>query len=137
MNRRSSIINHRYQGGSVLLLVVFLTALLAAVVMGHLQVNAEEIQLMQNQIDGAEALATAEAGLNDALAQLRQDSGWSSGFVGKPFQGGSYTVVVDGSTLSATGITARGFVATVAAEITIAAGGPPFLIQIDDLRINE
>ena len=57
------------QSGSVLLVVVVLVALLAATVVGHLQVNAEEIQLMQNHVHGAEAMALAEAGLNDALAK--------------------------------------------------------------------
>ncbi len=123
--------------GSVMLVVILVAALLAATVMGHLEISTEEIQLMQNQIRGAEALATAEAGLNDALAQLRQDAGWSSGFVAKPFNGGSYTVVVDGSTLTATGVTSDGFTARMAVEVTVASGGPPFVVRLDRVRINE
>jgi Tfp pilus assembly protein PilX len=126
---------HR-QAGSVLLLVVFLVALLAATVMGHLQVNTEELQLMQNQMGAAEALAIAEAGLNDALAQLRQDATWSSGFAGKPFGGGSYTVTVRAATLEATGITSRGFVARVQADVAVESGGPPGLLRIAAFRIN-
>lgn len=128
--------NRRTEQGSVMLMVVLIAALLAAAVMGRLQVSTEEIQLMQNHIWGAEALATAEAGLNDALAQVRQDSGWSSGFAGKPFNGGSYTVVVEGSTIRSTGITGRGFVATVEARITTAPDGPPYWIRINEWRIN-
>jgi hypothetical protein len=116
--------------------VVFLVALLAATVMGHLQVNAEELQLMQNHIGAVEALAIAEAGLNDALAQLRQDATWSRGFTGKPFQGGAYSVVVRASTIESTGITARGFLARVRAEVAVESGGPPYLLRITDLRIN-
>jgi Tfp pilus assembly protein PilX len=126
---------HR-QAGSVLLLVVFLVALLAATVMGHLHVNAEELQLMQNHIWGVEALAIAEAGLNDALAQLRQDATWNRGFAAKPFHGGSYSVAVRGSTVEATGVTSRGFVARVRAEIAVESGGPPYLLRITALRIN-
>jgi hypothetical protein len=120
----------------VLLLVVLLVALLAAVVMGHLQVNTEELQLMQNHVCGVEALATAEAGLNDALAQLRQDAGWKSGFTSKPFHGGSYSVVVRATTLEATGVTARGFVARLKADVAVESGGPPHLLRITALRIN-
>lgn len=119
-----------------MLMVVLVAALLAAVVMGRLQVSTEEIQLMRNHIWGAEALATAEAGVNDALAQMRQDSGWRRGFAGKPFNGGSYTVVVDGSTVRSTGITARGFAASVEARITAASDGPPYTIWIDEWRVN-
>jgi Tfp pilus assembly protein PilX len=128
--------NRPRERGSVMLVVVLIAALLAAVVMGRLQVSTEEIQLLQNHICGAEALATAEAGLNDALAQLRQDSDWSGGFTDKPFNGGSYTVVVDGSTIRCTGITDRGFLATVEAQIAAASDGPPHLIRINELRIN-
>lgn len=123
--------------GSVLLIVVLLAALLAATVAGHLQINAEEIQLMQNHIGGVEALATAEAGLNDALAQLRSDSGWHSGYVDKPFNGGSYSVTIDGPTIRSTGVASGGFTATMEAKVTLASNGPPYLIRIDSLRINE
>lgn len=122
--------------GSVLLIVVLLVALLAATVVGHLEINTEEIQVMQNHIGGAQALTTAEAGLNDALAQLRLDSGWHSGYVDKQFDGGSYTVVVNGSTIRSTGTTSSGFIAILEAEATLATDGPPYLIGITKLRIN-
>jgi type II secretory pathway component PulK len=123
--------------GLALVMVVFITALLAATVVGHLQIATEEIQVMQNQIGAAQALATAEAGLNDALAQLRADVAWESGYVDKPFNGGSYSVTVAGGTITATGTSERGFAARVTAEITVAPDGPPYLIRIDSLRINE
>ena len=129
--------NKRNQTGSVLLMVVFILALLAATVMGHLQINTEEIQVMQNHLYAAEALAPAEAGLNDALAQLRADATWTAGYVDKAFDGGSYTVAVSGSTLTATGVTSRGFVARVEADVTVSADGPPHVVRIDVLRINE
>jgi len=124
------------QSGSALLLVVFITALLAAVVLGNLQLNTEEIQLMQNHIHGAEAVAGAEAGLNDALAQLRLDAGWTSGFAGKSFNGGSYTVTRDDATITSVATTSDGFTARVEADVTIVPDGPPHVIRIDELRIN-
>ena len=123
--------------GSVLLVVVLLVALLAAVVMGYLQVNTEEIQLVRNHVGGAEAVAIAEAGLNDALAQLRREPGWSAGYEGKPFGGGSYTVVVAGSTVTSTALTARGFAARVQAEITRGTGDSVFRLEVSKLRINQ
>ena len=123
--------------GSVLLMTVFVVALLSALVMGMLQINTEEIQLMQNNIYAAEATSTAEAGLNDALAQIRANDGWSTGFTDKSFNGGSYTVVVSGSTITSTGTSAKEFVSRLEADITIASAGPPYVIRIDSLRINE
>ena len=126
--------------GSVFLLVVFVTALLAVLVAGMLQMNTEEIQVMRNQIYAAEALAIAEAGLNDAFADLRADDEWDAGFVDKFFAGGSYTVDVEGSfpnlTIVSEGTSSQGFVARIAADITVGSTAP-YAIRIDNLRIND
>lgn len=122
--------------GSVLLMTIFVIAFLSALVMGMLQMNTEEIQLVQNQIYAAQALATAEAGLNDAFSELRADPNWSAGFSSKAFEGGSYTVDVNDSTVTSTGISPQDFVARVEADITIGIISP-YVIRIDHLRINE
>jgi len=126
--------------GSVLLITIFATALLAAITIGILQVNTEEIQLMRNQINAVEAQATAEAGLNDAFSELRFDSSWTTGFSSKSFNGGSYTVTVSGTlpdlTITSTGTSAQGFVNRVEADITVGSTSP-YIIRIDSLRINE
>ncbi|MBP7052646.1 MAG: hypothetical protein KBE65_16665 [Phycisphaerae bacterium] len=124
------------QSGSVLLVVVVLVALLAATVMGHLQVNADEIQLMQNHLHGAQAMAIAEAGLNDALSRLRSDSSWHDGLADRPLGDGAYTVSVDGSTITSTATTSRGFAVRLEADVTVAEDGPPYVVRIDELRIN-
>lgn len=127
--------------GSVIVIVIFVIALLSAVTMGILQMNTEEIQLMQNQIFAAQALATAEAGLNDAFARIRADSGSIDDFpFSESFNGGSYTVSAEGSlpdpNIISEGTSSQGFVARVKAETTISTGSP-YVIRIDNLRINE
>ena len=122
--------------GSVLLIVVFVIALLSAVAMGILQLDTEEIQLMRNQIYAVQAIATAEAGLNDAFSELRTDPNWSTGFTDKAFNGGSYTVDVNGTTITSTGTSSQSFVARVEADVTIGTSSP-YVIRIDNLRINE
>ncbi|MCU0914826.1 MAG: hypothetical protein MUC88_09715 [Planctomycetes bacterium] len=137
IHSQSSIINRRGPSGSVLLVAVLLVALLATVVMGHLQVNTEETQLLHNHAQSTEALALAEAGLNDALARLRQDPDWKAPLVDQPLGRGSYTVVVDGATVTSTAVTAQGFVARVEAEITYTTGGSSSGVRIEKLRINR
>ncbi len=129
----------RKNNGSVLLVVVFAAALLSAITIGILQMSTEEIQLMQNQIGATEALATAEAGLNDAFARIRQGS--DPNIAGEPFNGGSYTVTAGASAVSdllitSTGTTSQGFVARVEADITVGSSSP-YIVRIDKLRINE
>ena len=129
----------RRNNGSVLLITIFVIALLSALVMGMAQMNTEEIQLMRNQIFAAYALATAEAGLNDAFYEIRADPNWTTGFTDKAFNGGSYTVTVTGSlpnrTITSTGTSSEGFVAKVEADVTISTSSP-YIIRIDNLRIN-
>jgi len=126
--------------GSVLLIAIFAIALLAVLTMGILQMNTEEIQLMQNQIYAAGALATAEAGLNDAFSEIRTDSNWITGFTDKAFNGGTYDVNVTGTlpnrTITSTGTSSQSFVARVEADITTGTTSP-YIIRIDNLRINE
>ncbi len=125
--------------GSVLLIVVFAIVLLSMVTVGILEINAEEIQLMQNQVYAAEAIATAEAGLNDALARLRIGS--DPNIAGESFNGGTYNVTAGASVVSellitSTGITSQGFIARVEADITV-GNTSPYIVRIDNLRINE
>ena len=122
--------------GTVLLMAIFATALLSVLVMGMLQMNTEEIQIVQNQISAAEAMAIAEAGLNDAFSELRADPNFSAGFTDKAFNGGSYTVDVNGPAITSTGTSSRGFVGRLKADITIARTSP-YVIRIDHFRINE
>ena len=126
--------------GSALILAIFIIALLAAVVMGMLQINTEEIQVMRNQIYAADALAIAEAGLNDAFYEIRSDISWNAGFTDKTFNGGSYTVTIGGSspslTITSIGTSSQGFVGRVDADITVGASSP-HIIRVDSLRFNN
>jgi Tfp pilus assembly protein PilX len=126
--------------GSVLLITIFATALLSAITIGILQINTEEIQLMRNQIYADEALAIAEAGLNDAFNELRVDSSWNTGFSNKVFDDDSYTVTVSGTlpslTITSIGTSAQGFVARVEADIVVGSVSP-YIIRMDSFRINE
>jgi len=126
--------------GTILLVAVFAIALLATLVAGILQMNTEEIMLMNNHIAFAEALAVAEAGLNDAFSELRVNSSWTAGFSGKSFENGSYDVSVSGSlpniTVESTGTSRQGYQARTQASLTL-SGSSPYIIRVNTLRINE
>ena len=125
--------------GSVLLIVVFAIVLMSTLTVGILQMNAEEIQLMQNHINAAVALTIAEAGLNDTFSRIR--TGSDPNIAGESFNGGSYTVSAGPSAASellitATGTSSQDFVARVEADITV-GNTSPYIVRIDNLRINE
>jgi Tfp pilus assembly protein PilX len=124
--------------GSVLLIVVFAVALLSVLTIGIVEMHTEEIQLMQNQVNAVQALATAEAGLNDSFSRIRQGS--DPNIASTSFNGGSYAVTVTGTlpnrTITSTATTSQGFSARAKADVTIGTGSSP-VIRIDNLRINE
>lgn len=134
MNRRIK------NNGSVILIVVFIIALLSTVVMGIAQINTEELLIVSNQANSAQAVEAAYAGLNDAFAELRSDSSWDSGFTDKSFNSGSYSVSVAGSlpdlTVSSTSQTSQGFIANVQADITVSSASP-YTVRVVKVRINE
>jgi Tfp pilus assembly protein PilX len=129
--------NDHKNRGVVLIMVVFVVALVSAIVIGMLQLNTEDIQIMRNHIHAAEALAIAEAGLNDALSQLRMDANWDAGFEDKPFPGGTYTVTMEKPNITSVATSSKGFVAKVQAEVTIGAGGPPYGVAINRIWVNQ
>ncbi|MCK5000141.1 MAG: hypothetical protein KAS23_11410 [Anaerohalosphaera sp.] len=134
------MLRNKTNKGSVIILVVFATAFLAVLVAGMLQLNTEELQVMQNHVNATKAVYVAKAGLNDAMYELRNDSGWDAGFANKNFGEGSYTVTVSGSAGSLTVVTdavmSTGYNASLSADVTVSQGTPN-IIRIDSLRINE
>ncbi|MCD4830860.1 MAG: hypothetical protein K8R02_03510 [Anaerohalosphaeraceae bacterium] len=127
--------------GSILIVVVFVIALMAAVIAGLLQMDSERIGLMRNQVFSTQATSIAEAGLADAFAQIRGDNTWTSGFTNKSFGGGSYTVTAGAwtsntNTITSTGTSPQSFVTEIAADITIGSTSP-YVIRVNSLRINE
>jgi type II secretory pathway component PulK len=127
--------------GAVFLIVVFAIALMATITMGILVMTTEELQLMKNQLYAAQAMCVAETGLNDAFAQIRSSSSWTTGFTGKAFSTyGSYTVTVSGTlptrTITSTAVSSQGYTARVSADVTVGTNSP-YIIRIDKLRINE
>lgn len=125
--------------GSVLLVVIFAIALMSAVTIGILQMHTEDVQLMQNQINSVQALATAEAGLNDSLSRIRAGADPNIGTTA--FNGGTYDVNAGASAVSdllltSTGVNSQGFTARVEADVTIGTTSP-YVVRIDNLRINE
>ena len=131
---------HCRNNASVFLITIFVVAFMSALVVGMLQLSTEEIKLAHNQINAAYALATAEAGLNVAFAEIRKDSSWADGYTDKSFNGGLYTVTVSGTlpnlTITSTGTSSQSFVARVEADVTVGSSSP-YIIRIDNLRINE
>jgi len=118
-------------------MTVFIVALLSVIVMGILEMTTSDIQIMQNHVEFAKARMYAEAGLNDAVSELRSDADWDEEMEDKAFNGGTYTVEIKHQDIESTGTTAQGFTCVVTAEYTATSSGPPHTVRLGALRINE
>jgi Tfp pilus assembly protein PilX len=132
MKNRAYPRSHR---GVVLILVVFIVALLSAVVIGLIQVDAEEVQIARNHLGAAQAMAIAEAGFNDELARSRT-SGALQAIPKTAFAGGTYAVTVVGSDVTSIGRTADGFAARVNATVQVQSGGSPHALNIEEFKVD-
>jgi type II secretory pathway component PulK len=132
---------HRKNNGVVFLMVIFAIALLTTITVGILIMSTEELLLMDNQLYAAQAMCTAEAGLNDAFAQIRSNSSWTTGFTNKSLSnGGTYTVTVTGTLptliITSTGTSPQGYIARMVANVTINTVAP-YKVRINQLRVNQ
>ena len=133
--------NRFKNSGSALVIAVFTMALLATIVAGILQMITEQTKLMANQAYATEAFEIAEAGLNDAIANIRWNRYWDTGFSSKVFEDGIYTVDVNNTdmpvlVITSTGTNSQGYIAKITANATIGYD-IPYRIRIDMLKVNK
>jgi len=100
-------------------------AITAPIVGLVLDAHTTHIRATHNHIEGTSALYVAEAGVQDALAELLADPTWRDGFTDKTFVSGiahSYTVTLEdigggNIRVTSTGQTAGGYTKTVIATL--------------------
>ncbi len=114
--------------GAALLLAIFVMTLVSTLAVATLDAEMMRYMALRNTRQWDEARYLAEAGLNDAFAQLEQDISWRGGIPGTEFPAGSgwtYRVTVtdgaDGTVdLLSTG-TVGNFTRTL--HVTVKQGG--------------
>ncbi|MCP4650842.1 MAG: hypothetical protein GY853_12300 [PVC group bacterium] len=97
LNKKDRLLNNN-QKGVILLLTVFIIFFMSVFIVGYLEIAATETEIMRNHRGSTQALYIADAGIEDALWQLRQNRKWKKGFKNKVFPSGessSYTVTIN------------------------------------------
>ena len=114
---------------AALIICIFTMVIVSSMVVLIFEVETTEMAITRNRLDLSRALYAADAGIQHALAMLRADRTWRSGFpspgvVFPPGSNSSYLVtVVDGGggelIVTSTG-TAAGLTKTVRATLAVA-----------------
>lgn len=87
------------QRGSTILIALCLLLMLTLIGIMAVNTSTTDIDLAFNKVHSEQAFYIAEAGAQRAIAILKNDKTWDSGFANVGFNGGTYTVtVIDSST---------------------------------------
>ncbi len=120
--------------GAALILVLFTLAFVALFVVAFLDTITIDQQINTNQIRSLEANFIAEAGIETAVYELRQDSGYSGTGGDVTFPSGSgntYNVTISGGdTISSVG-TVGDFTRTIEAEYSLTGSSSPYSVMVD------
>ncbi len=116
--------------------MVFLVAFSVLLVGALLRSQTSDLQISRNHISSMKALFVADAGVEDAIAELRDDYTWNTGFTGKVFPSGStssYTVEVTNNQptveILSTGMV-NGYVRKIQVELTVGDSSSPYSIRV-------
>ncbi|MBI3548225.1 MAG: hypothetical protein HY078_04135 [Elusimicrobia bacterium] len=125
--------------GSALVLNLTIMAVFAALVAVVYSVTKSQTSAIVYHMHQAQAQTIAEAGLEDALANLYGNTAWRTGFSSKTFAGGFYNVSLSTDTnpvITSSGYSASSFpmgrsVKTVTATAKFINGACPYAIMAD------
>lgn len=84
--------------GSAVLIVLALIAMLTGIAIMSVDRSTTDIELSYNELHGGQAFYTAEAGITNALTQLKDDYFWRGPIVSTKLGDGEYAVIVLDST---------------------------------------
>lgn len=121
--------------GFILVLTLLVSLILATLVIGFLSISSIDLVLVKNHMYSLKAYYIAEAGVADAINQIRlngplADTQWEAFF---PSGSDKYTVAVSQSStvISSTGLAyAANFSRALDVKISISGSSPPYKVSI-------
>jgi Tfp pilus assembly protein PilX len=121
--------------GFILVLTLLISLILATLVIGFLSISSIDLVLVKNHMYSLKAYYIAEAGVADAINQIRlngplADMQWEAFF---PSGSDKYTVAVSQSStvISSTGLAyAANFSRALDVKISISGSSPPYKVSI-------
>lgn len=119
--------------GIALILVLFTMLFISLLVVAFVDLATIDQQIVTNQVRDLQAGFIADAGVETAVYELRQDPGYSGTGGNVEFPSGSgntYNVTVSGSTITSTG-TVTDFSRTIEVDFSITGASVPYTVRIN------
>ncbi|MBI2870448.1 MAG: hypothetical protein HYY14_01930 [Candidatus Omnitrophica bacterium] len=123
----------QYEHGIALILAMFTLLFVAMLVIALMNVGGIDQQIATNHIYDVRATYLADAGIETAVYNLRQNSSWSGTGGNVTFPSGStsyYNVTVSGGTITSSG-TVGGYTREIGADYTLSGASAPYTVRLD------
>lgn len=125
--------------GFVLVLTTFVAVLMAALIMAFLNITSIDLVLFKNRMCSAQAYYIAEAGVADAIDEMRlngrlADTQWEQTF---PSGSSKYTVAVsqNSTLINSTGLAAKSnFSRILEVSVTVRGASSPYEVTINQWK---
>ena len=140
MNRNDKSHTNKYKDGFVLVLTVFVTMIVATLILACLNTTSIDLVLVKNYMCSAQAYYIAEAGIADAINQIRLNGPLSDTQWEEYFPSGSsdkYTVSVSQSStlINSTGLAvASNFSRSLEVSINVSGSFSPYQVSISQWK---
>lgn len=131
------------EGMITIMLALFATFFVTLFAVAMWELMTTDLEIITNHTRSMQSLYIADAGIEDAIYNLRQDKNWNTGFTDKTFplgSGSTYTVaVVDapyGNTLTSIGKIAN-FERKIVSYVLVSGLSTPYRVKIVSWREEQ
>ncbi|MFC1762522.1 hypothetical protein ACFL6U_10635 [Planctomycetota bacterium] len=131
---------YRRQSGAILIATLFTALLMAVFIIGFIGLTAVDLNVSTNTVESQQAYYVAEAGVADALAQMRQSGPLANSSWTTTFPSGSsdqYTVTVSNSSglIESVGQTSPlAFTRALEVSVSVSGSSAPYGVSIQEWK---
>lgn len=140
MNRNNNIHSKKNEKGFVLVLTLFATVILATLIIAFLNITSIDLNLVKNHMCSSKAYYIAEAGIADAINQIRlngplADTQWEDTF--PPDTSDTYNVSIsqNSTVITSTGFaSASNFSRALEVKVSVSGSSSPYKVSINQWK---
>ena len=140
MNRNNNIHTDQRREGFVLVLTLFTVLILATLVIGFTNISAIDLNLVKNHMCSSKAYYIAEAGIADAINQMRlngslTDIQWQETFTSSTSSTYNVSVSQNSTVITSTGLAAASnFSRTLEVQVNVTGSLSPYKVSINQWK---
>jgi len=140
MNRNNNIHTKKREKGFVFVMTVVTTLILATLIIAFLNITAIDLNLVKNHMCSSKAYYIAEAGVADAINQMRlngslEDTQWEDTFPSNTSDTYNVSVSQNSTVITSTGLAlASNFSRALEVKVTVSGSSSPYKVSINQWK---